>query len=55
MDNKTLLATIGGSIIGGGLLFGISKGFKANAGWVIVFTTMGIVAGGFVGYEVVAG
>jgi hypothetical protein len=50
MDSNRILTTGTGALIGGGLLFGISKGFKANTGFLVTFTVIGVAIGGLVGY-----
>ena len=45
------MGLIGGTIVGGGLAFGLSKAFHASVGWTIVWTILGVSAGGLVGYE----
>lgn len=50
METNRFLTTGTGALIGGGLMFGISKGFKANTGFLITFTIIGFAVGGLVGY-----
>ena len=50
MKDSRIWTTPLGAVVGGGLLFGISKGFKANTGFLITFTIIGATVGGLAGF-----
>jgi hypothetical protein len=50
MKDSRIYTTPLAAIAGGGLLFGIAKGFKANSGVLIALTIVGAAIGGIAGY-----